>query len=100
MIDDDVAMINKSDFAQTVGKRLISIGRAHVDKAHHRHRRLLRARHQGPRSCTAEPRDELAPFHSITSSARASKPGGISRRSAFAVFKLITNSNLVGCSIG
>src|SRR5215475_11812728 len=46
----------------------------------------------------AEQRDELAPRdHSITSSARASSVGGTSRSSAFAVFRLITNSNLVAC---
>src|SRR5262249_44803121 len=39
-------------------------------------------------------------FHSITSSARASSVGGISRPSARAVGKLITNSNLVDCITG
>ena len=38
--------------------------------------------------------------YSITSSARASSVGGTSRPSALAVFRLITNSNLVGCSTG
>jgi hypothetical protein len=38
--------------------------------------------------------------HWITSSARSSNEGGIVSPSAFAVFRLITNSNLVGCSIG
>ena len=40
-----------------------------------------------------------APLHSITSSARAITVGGISRPIAFAVFKLITNSNVTGCAI-
>jgi hypothetical protein len=40
------------------------------------------------------------PLYSITSSARASKEGGTIRPSALAVFMLITNSNLVGCSTG
>src|SRR2546421_6710357 len=35
--------------------------------------------------------------HSITSSARASKVGGTSRPIVFAVCRLMTNSNLVGC---
>jgi len=48
----------------------------------------------------AEQRDELAPFHSITSSARASSVCGTVRRSALAVSRLITRSNLVGCSTG
>src|SRR5258707_14107830 len=38
--------------------------------------------------------------HSITSSARASSDGGTVRPSALAVFRLITSSNLVGCSTG
>src|SRR5262249_45086911 len=42
-------------------------------KADHRHRRLLRAGRERPSGCrAAEKRDELAAFHSITSSARAS----------------------------
>ena len=40
------------------------------------------------------------PSHSITSSARARSEGGTSRPSALAVFRLMTSSNLVGCSIG
>jgi ABC-type uncharacterized transport system substrate-binding protein len=48
----------------------------------------------------AEQRNELAPFHSITSSARASSVGGISRPSALAVLRLITSSYLVGCWTG
>ena len=39
-------------------------------------------------------------LHSITSSARASIVGGMVRPSAFAVFRLITNSKIVGCSTG
>src|SRR5262249_40193137 len=63
--------------------------------------RLLRPRRERPRrDCAAEQRDELAPTHSITSSARASSDGGISRPSAFAVLRLTTNSILVGCSMG
>src|SRR5262249_56072755 len=61
----------------------------------------LRARPERPRrSRAAEERDELAPLHSITSSARASSIGEISRPRALAVFRLRTNSNLVGCSTG
>src|SRR6516165_1569136 len=38
--------------------------------------------------------------YSITSSTRARSVGGISRPSAFAVLRLITNSNLVGSITG
>src|SRR5262249_34733059 len=66
-----------------------------------RQRRVLRARRQRQRSrCAAEQRDELAPLHSITSSAMASSLSGIWRPSALAVLRLITSSNLVGCSTG
>ena len=39
-------------------------------------------------------------FHSITLSARAKRLAGMERPIAFAVFKLIANSNLVGSSTG
>ena len=62
---------------------------------------LLRARRERPSGCrAADERDELAPPHSITSSARATSIGGISRPKIFAVCRLMTNSNLVDCSTG
>ena len=64
-------------------------------------RRLLRPPRRWP--CdrrAAEQRDELAAVHSITSSAIASTPGGMVRPSALAVCRLMTSSNLVGCSTG
>src|SRR5262249_5221056 len=45
-----------------------------AEEPDHRHRRLLRARRERPRDCSAaEQRDELAAVHSITSSARAKR---------------------------
>ena len=41
--------------------------------------------------------EELAPLHSITSSASASSFSGIWRPSAFAVVRLMASSNFVGC---
>src|SRR5689334_15860543 len=61
---------------------------------------LLRGSRQRPRYGAAEQRDELAPLHSITSSARASNVGGTVRPSALAVCRLMTNSNLVDCKTG
>src|SRR5262249_21240963 len=61
---------------------------------------LLRARHHRPRCGAAEQGDELAPSHSITSSARARSEGGISRPSALAVLRLIASSYLVGACTG
>jgi hypothetical protein len=43
---------------------------------------------------------EVVGHHSMISSARSSTDWGIVRPSAFAVFRLITSSNLVGCSTG
>src|SRR5262249_17591734 len=81
--------------------RRVRPGRRTVEKPDHRHRRLLRARRLRPcRRRAAEQRYELASFHSITSSARASSVAGTSRPSALAVVRLITRSNLVGCSTG
>src|SRR5262249_14927640 len=59
--------------------------------------RNKRPEHRTGRHRAAEQRYELAPFHSITSSARASSVGGTSRPSAFAVPMLMTSSNVVGC---
>src|SRR5215472_554073 len=60
----------------------------------------LRARRERPRRRAAHQRDELAAFHSITSSARASSVGGMSRPSVLAVLRLITSSYLVGACTG
>src|SRR5262249_58955920 len=70
------------------------VRRCRVEEPDHRHRRLLRAGRERPRrSCAAEQRDELAAFHSITSSASESRLSEILTPSAFAVLRLITNSN-------
>src|SRR5262245_46658578 len=67
----------------------------HPDPAHAL--ALLRTRRKRPRCRrAAKQRDELAPPHSITSSARASSVAGMSRLSAFAAFILITSSYVVG----
>ena len=69
--------------------------RCGVEEPDHRHRWLLPTRRDRPRRRrAAEQRDELAPFHSITSSARASSCGGTVRPSALAVLRLMTSSNL------
>src|SRR6516164_7274129 len=73
--------------------------REHADAPHPF--RLLRPRRERPRDRrAAKQRYELAAFHSITSSARVSMVGAMSRLIAFAVLRLITISNLVGCSTG
>src|SRR5262249_43317817 len=61
---------------------------------------LLRARRERPCGRAANQRDELATFHSITSSARVSSAGGTSSPSACAVFKLMNSSIFVDCWTG
>src|SRR5262245_31210619 len=89
----------QAECAQTVRHR---VRRSGIKEPNHRHGRLLRAHRERPRGRrAAEQRYEVAPAdHSITSSASASSLSGIWRPSAFAVFRLITNSNLVGCWTG
>ena len=67
--------------------------------------RLLRARGERPKKrrhgCgAAEQRDELAPFHSTTSSARPSSGSGTVRPSALAVLRLMISSTFVDCCTG
>src|SRR5262249_41055829 len=61
---------------------------------------LLRAGRERPRHRAAKKGDEVAPLHSITSSARASRVAGTSRPRAPAATVLMTSSYLVGISIG
>src|SRR6266404_9693609 len=68
--------------------------RATAKKSDHRHRRLLRPRRERPsHRRAAEERDEIAPFHSITSSARNRNDSEIVRPSALAVLRLTASSN-------
>src|SRR5262249_19982799 len=69
-------------------------------KSDHRLGRLLRARRERPGCRCAKPRDELASPHWITSWASESRLSEILTPSALAVLRLITVSNLVGCSTG
>src|SRR5262249_8175290 len=61
---------------------------------------LLRTRRERPRSRAAEQRDELAPPHSITSSAMERTSPGMIRPRALAVLRLISSSNLPDCATG
>ena len=56
----------------------------------------LRPRCDRPRRRPAEKREEVATFHSITSSAMARSKGGTARPSALAVLRFTTISNFVG----
>src|SRR5262249_22883886 len=108
MIKSKVAALHPSQFLQRLMERLHHRLRFQIAFAKVRQPpdaphllALLRTRRERPRRCrAAEQSDERAALHSITSSARASTFGGISRPMAFAVLRLIVSSNLVGCSIG
>src|SRR5262249_32133762 len=74
---------------------------ATAQKSDHQHGRWLRMRRERPRRCSPTQRDKLASLHhSITSSAIASRPEGMTRSKALAVCRLMTNSNLAACSTG
>src|SRR5207244_12368427 len=79
-----------------------SVLRQVKQRANHLHRAdLLRTCDERPCGCrAAEQPDELAPPHSITSSASATSLSGIARPSAFAVVRLMASSILVGCWTG
>src|SRR5262249_8020231 len=106
ILDRDGAALDPAEFAQSLdesGGVLTLRRRCHRAQKTNRRQfaRLLRSRPERPHGCrAAEKRDELATLHSITSSARASTGGGISRPSTFAVLRLMTSSNLVGACTG
>src|SRR5262245_29737579 len=105
-LDDDVLAFDKSALTQSIeesltgglrrDRRIIRQETDAIDFAS-----LLRTRRARPsRSRAAEQRYELAPLHSITSSARASSVDGTSTPSALAVCRLMTSSNVVACMTG
>src|SRR5262249_29466215 len=107
ILDREVASLDPSQLPQAVFERDHArlCLRVASDKTHQHadppHLLGLRARRKRPRDRRpAEKRDEIAPFHSITSSASESSIGGRSRPSVLAVFRLITSSNLLGCMTG
>src|SRR6185436_7008210 len=105
ILDGDVLALNESNFFESLTERCHEVRRADSwrtpEKADRRQGWLLRADCKRPRRYrTAEKSDEFAPFHSTTSSARASSVGGTVRPSALAVLRLITRSYLVGACTG
>src|SRR5262245_60129814 len=67
VLDGHVLALEVARFAKAFTERACmargAIERPTADKADHRHRRLLCARRERPRSSAAEQRDELAPLH-------------------------------------
>src|SRR5262249_51224354 len=110
--NDDVLIFDPAIAAEPLRKGLLEFPRRWISG--HRTERSL-GKQTNPVLCrllclggerrgeeTARKRAEEHPArrHWITSSARCSSDGGIVRPSAFAVLRLITSSNLVGCSTG
>ena len=105
IIDPDVAAVDKAGLAEPVLKSGHEfrpfLGGGGAEKSHHRHRHLLRARSKRPSGRrAADQRDELAPPHSITSSAIAVKLIGTASPRALAVLELMTSSNFTGAWTG
>src|SRR5262245_40268516 len=103
VLDRDTTTVDPTKFAQSPHKlgHPFASGRTRVraQEPDGRHLRwLLRARCHRPRRRAAEERDELAPLHSITSSASCSRCRGTLRPRALAVLRLTTSSNVVGCT--
>src|SRR5262245_18769205 len=71
-----------------------------VDEGNDRHRWLLRARREVPCPRASEQREEIAPRHSISSSAATCNVNGMLKPSVLAVLRLMNNSNFVGCRTG
>src|SRR5262249_30288449 len=106
ILDRDGATIDPTEFAQPLdqGGVPVAMGRRCArpyDSHGWQFAWLLRARRQRPaRGGAADERDDLAPPHSITSSAMARSDGGTLRPSILAVSALMTSSNLVACTTG
>src|SRR5437879_5366249 len=93
VFDQDVLALDEACFLQALAEGSHEVRgvseRGVPQETNNRHRWLLRPCRERPCRRAAEQRDELATLHySITSSARASSVGGISRRSALAVVRL------------
>src|SRR5262249_48838294 len=104
-LDDEVTAFEVADITHSLAENLhVHIrrrGRRQIANTHGLHG-LLRPRRERPRGCrAAEQGDELAArAHSIASSARSRSASGTFKPSTLAVVRLMTKSNLVGCSTG
>src|SRR5438067_5881830 len=99
LIEQDVVANNPSRRAQSSPESVLQKrnggSRAEIPDARRLVGPTLRAPGGGERGSSAEKSEDVAPPHSMTSSARASSDGGKVRPRAFAVFRLMTSSNLV-----
>src|SRR5215475_14072979 len=103
ILDHDILALDVAGFANALpecGKVACTISkRRAAEESNHRHRRLLRAHRERPRSrSAAEQRDKRAALylrsHSISSSARPVSGSGTLSPSALAVLRLMTSEYL------
>ncbi len=105
LVDDEVAALEVAELAQPVTERRQKRGRnigavgGDPRDVQCSSRLRMRPRSGGDRQ-QGQGDARGASIHWITSSARSNTDFGITRSSSLAVCRLITNSNLVGCSIG
>src|SRR5262249_44803063 len=104
VLDRDGTTLDPAEFVQSLHKSSNPLAHGpsgtHAQEADGRHLALLRVRRERPCGRPAKQRDELAPLHSMTSSARSRNDSGIVKPSTLAVVRLRTRSNFVGCSTG
>src|SRR5207247_4484488 len=108
-LDGEVLALGIAELAHALDERIVAAGiqrslaRPVVEKPYARAfgRRLGERAPRHSKHARAK-RDQESPprGHWITSSARCSSDGGMVSPSALAVLRLITSSNLVGCSTG
>src|SRR5262245_17803189 len=103
---DDVLALDITEIPQPLEEsppniRGLRLGRRENADSSDLHRWLrLRDERRCEHACTHGLEKPTAVHYSITWSARSSSAGGIVNPSALAVLRLITSSNLVGCSTG
>src|SRR5262249_22692284 len=105
-VDPDIAVLPPTQLPQALAKRFDVAARIGVALAPHEQADfphplgLLRTRRERARRRAAEQRDDLAPPHSITSSAHSRSFAGTSRPRALAVLRFIASSYLAGAWTG
>src|SRR5262249_54043820 len=98
ILDEHILTLNVTGFLKACAERRYEVrpleSRAGIEKPDHRRRRLLRPSRHRPRNRAADQGNELAASaHSMISSARASKSGGMEIPSTFAALRFITCSS-------
>src|SRR5262249_46307592 len=109
-LDHEVTTLNKADIGKPLPRatQRLSIGTFRSDPEIANAYPLIRLGKRHVKRCDLRPRrrrateqrDELAPSHSITSSARSRMAVGIVSPSALAALRLTTVSNMVACWTG